>query len=311
MAEPTVKRGRRGTGRILLEAIGFLFLAYLAYTLVAGAFLSGPETVSGPDGALYAAGPEEARNAKLIVAPGVSVELLPSAAALAEARFDRFDVSDRGVVLVGHNNRIVDMLSNDPLLEGNNEIRSFGFVGGGGLAMVDEAGMLGVYDGGKFRPVGPAPIPAAVLTPSSDRTRLFLHREDGDGSGESPAIVAVGNERRPQILTGSFTPILAVGGDAFQTYYADGNSLFQILAPGKPNLVLTLPEPTQNILGIAVGGGAVYFATSHAVYLVDGDVVIPIVIGIGGDLRIRGSDLYVLAAEFGRVYRIHVADTPQ
>ena len=311
MAEAAAGKGGRGTGGILLEAIGFLFLAFIAWKLVSDLLSPGPKTVSGSDGGVYAAGPDEARNAKLIVAPGVSVELLPSARALAEARFDRFDVSDRGVVLVGLGARIVDMLSNEPLLKGRDDIHSFAFMEGGGLAMVDGEGRLGMYDEGAFSPAGQAPVPAAALTSSSDRTRLFVHRESDDPSGETPAILAVQKGQRPQVLTGSFTPIAAVGGDAFQTYYGDGNSLYQILAPGMPNLVLTLPDPAQTILGVAVAGRAVYFATDRAVYLLDGDVVLPLVIGIGGQIRIRGSDLYVLDAESGRIYRIALAEGRQ
>ncbi|MGH8498872.1 MAG: hypothetical protein ACRERV_08725, partial [Methylococcales bacterium] len=75
---------------------------------------------------------------------------------------------------------------------------------------------------------------------------------------------------------------------------------------GQPSLLLALPDKQQLIRGLAAAGDALYFSTEKAVYLLDNDIALPLVIGIGGELRMSGADVYVLDSKNGRVYRMAV-----
>lgn len=282
---------RTGWPRRIVEGLGFAFLLYLAGALICAAFR--------PD---HGYGPDEARDIQLTLAKGVTVEIMPSAASLASLRFEHFDLTASGAVLVGSGGQIFDMMSGEALASGAN-VRSFAITQEA-LAVVGSDGRLGHFDGQSIQYVAPAPVPEAEMTSSSDGTLLFLHRTGADDSGWTPALVSVAPGRAPQVLTGSFEPVGAVGGDAITTYFAVGNALYQIVAPGRPNLVLILPRQEDAILGIASGSGATYFSTARGIYLVTDDFALPLVLGIGGRLRIHGADLYVLSQAHGRVYRI-------
>ncbi|MEO8001517.1 MAG: hypothetical protein ABI644_06535 [Arenimonas sp.] len=278
--------------RLLFEVVGFILLAFLAFQIV--------RELLKDD---YSYGPDEIKNQELVLAPNISLELLPSARDLGNVGFKSFDISPKGTVLVGDCSRVFDLASGEALFDTPVEVHSFAFVGDA-LALVTGQGELGFYDGKQFRSVTKLPNVETGLMASSDRSRLFLYRESYDDSGNSPAIVSMRKGEAAEIVTGSFTPIKTIGGDAFQTYYADRNAIFQVVAQGQPSLVLTLPDSGQSILGLAAAGNVIYFSTAKAVYLLEDDVAIPLVIGIGGELRMLGADVYLLDSGNGRIYRI-------
>lgn len=278
--------------RLLLVAVGFVVLIIVGHGIVTH-YLSDRHSY----------GPREAEAFDLIVAPDVTVQILPSAASLAAARFEAFDVSPSGAVIVSTGSRVVDMESGEDVFKSREAIKSFAFVGGS-LAVIDARGQLGFYEAGGVHLVGEPPIPEARLTASSDRTRLFFRRGSYNADGEIPALMSMRKGSTPEVLTGSYSPISAVGGDSFQTLYSDRNALFQVITPGHPSLMFVLPDPAQTVTGIGVAGTAVYFATEQAVYALDEGLAVPLVIGLGGDLRIVGEALYILEPKHGRVYRI-------
>lgn len=280
-----------------VEFVGFAVLLYLAY---AGFVSLWP----GSDGYV----PASADAFAVTAAPGLSVEVLPSARTLSDVRFDGFDVAPSGAVIVSSGGRLADMSSGEDLFPGGEKIRSFAFVGDA-LAAVDAAGNIGFYDGGRFRAVGPEPLPGSRLVPSGDRTRLFVLRGDRDDGRNIPALAALRGDAEPEILTGSFAPLQAVGGDLLRAYFAEGEALFQIVTPGRPSLLLALPDPRMRITGIAVSGTAVYFATGRAVYALEDGLAVPLAIGVGGDIRVVAGALYVLDPARGRVYRISHSGT--
>lgn len=251
-------------------------------------------------------GPAEAEKLDLIVAPDVSVEILPSAKSLARSRFEAFDVSSNGAVIVSTGSRVVDMDSGEDLFTSGESVRSFAFVGEA-LAVINAGGQLGYYEDGRLHLVGEPPVLGARLAASSDRTRLFFCRGTYDADGEMPALVSMREGSTPEVLTGYYSAIKTVGGDSFRTLFSDRNALFQVITPGRPSLVLMLPDLAQTITGIVVGGTAVYFATERAVYALDDGIAVPLVIGLGGDLRVVGEALYVLEPKQGRVYRIVIS----
>ena len=287
----TEPRERASFFRLIAEGTGFLVLALIAGGLVISLLRSS-----------HSYGPDAAQDVRLTVAPGVSVELLPGARSLDSAVFANFDVSPGGAVLVGDGTQVFDLASGEPLLP-DRHVRSFAFAGGG-LALLRSDGKLGYFDGTSFHAVGDAPHVESGLVSSTDYSRLLLHRQSADDTGTAPAVVEFREGAAPRNLTGSFTPIAAVAGDAFQTYFAERNALYQLVSPGSPTIILTLPSVEQNILGIAVDGSATYFATDSGVYLLREGMAIPLVLGIGGRLRVSGEHLFVLSSRTGRIYRI-------
>jgi hypothetical protein len=254
-------------------------------------------------------GPPEASALDLTVAPDVSVELLPSASSLADARFDAFDVSPDGTVIVSTGSDIVDMGTGEEVFS-TKPIHSFAFVGET-LAAVDANDKLGYYEDGRLHYVGDAPFPQARLVAATDGSRLLFYR-NGSGIGsetgdDAPALASLAEGGGFDVLTGSENPIDTAGGDAFQTLFSVKNALFRIITPGQPLLVLMLPDPDLSITGIALAGTALYFATERGVYAVEDGVAAPLVIGLGGALRVVGGTIYLLNPNNGRVYRIVVS----
>lgn len=293
---------------VVLGVFGYVFLRPVKPPIEPdGTQIAGGEAAAPTPELSY--GPPEAAKIDVTVSPDVSIEIVPSAKSLANARFSAFDVSRNGLVVVDTGSAVVDMVSGEPVFTSGETVRSFAFVGDG-LAVIDGAGKFGYYaDEGRVRVVGDPPVPEADLAAASDGSRLYFLRGTADGEGSTPAIVALAaGASSPKVLTGSHEPIGAVGGDSFQTYFSVENSLFQLTTPGKPSLVMTLPEPTQVITGIAVGGGAVYFATKDAVYTLGEGIALPLAVGLGGDIRIVGSSLYVLEPDQRRIYRIALAE---
>lgn len=248
-------------------------------------------------------GPEEASQLDLTLAPGIAVNIIPSARSLASARFDRFDISPAGEIFVTEGARLLDMTTGDDVFQSGDRVRSFAFVADT-LAAIDANGSLGYYSDEGFQLVSKDLIAEPVLSPSSDRGRVFITRGTADHDLVSPALVSIRDGQAPEILTGSLDPIDAVGGDSFLTYYSVGAALFRLISRGEPRMLLILPEPDQTIVGIAAGGGAVYFSTRDAVYTIGDGLALPLVMGLGGQLRLSNGRLYVLSAEHGRVYSI-------
>lgn len=251
-------------------------------------------------------GPPEAANLDVIVAPGVVVEILPSAKSLAKARFDGFDVSPSGAIVALVDSQLVELASGEALFSTSSPVQSFAFIGDA-LAAIDADGNLAALEDGALRVIGKPPVEHARLAPSSEHTRLFFYRNEDGWLPDRPALAAM-EKSSIRVLTGSTTAIGIAGGDAFQTLFATGNALFHVITPGRPSLVLTLPDPAQAIIGIGIAGTATYFSTAHAVYALQDDIVIPIVLGLGGELRVSEGAVYVLDARQRRIYRITVAN---
>ena len=287
--------------------LGLLFLFLLAQVAWAGIDwlrADAPASSSGEPmlkAARYSYGPDDAREVELTLAPGVSAELLPSAESLGGRRFEQFDLTAAGAVLVLDEGRLFDMLSGEDLLGASAEVRAFAMAGGA-LAVVTDQGGLGYDDGSSFRRVADAPYPQTGLAPSTDRSTLFLYRESDDGGAAGAAVLALPSSAKPEYVAESPRAIRAVGGDVGAAYYADGSRLYRA-GPDGPELLLTVPDG-QPIFGIATAGRGIYFATQRAVFALDGAVALPLVLGIGGPLRLHGPDLYVLARRHGRVFRL-------
>ena len=77
-----------------------------------------------------------------------------------------------------------------------------------------------------------------------------------------------------------------------------------MLAPGHPHLLFLLPAEKGDVLGLACRGNGLYVSTAGAVYALQGSMLLPLVIGIGGPLVAQDGALWVLDRATGHLYRI-------
>ncbi len=291
MSDRPAPARRRGIG--FFTGAGIVFLLAVAWGVVR-AFLPSPASW----------GPATASALEVVASPSVSVEILPSAASLASARFEDFDVGRDAVVIVRRFGRLYDLTSGDAVFAGDVQVRSAAFVGDTMAVVPEGAGDIGYLDGSRLRLAGASPTDQPTLVGAADGSRLFVLRGTHDGEGTRPAVVAVRPGTEPEVLTGSFDPVEVAAGDANRLVYAIGGALFQVLEPGQPALLLSLPDRGETIVGVAVDGGATWFSTGRVVYALTDGLAVPIASGLGGKLRAAAGALFVLDATQGRVYRI-------
>lgn len=291
MSDNPVRTQRRGIG--FFTGAGLVFLVAVAWGVVR-AFLPSPPSW----------GPPSASALEVVASPSVSVEILPSAASLASARFEDFDVSRDAVVIVRRFGRLYDLTSGDAVLASDVQVRSAAFVGDTLAVVAEGAADIGYLDGSRLRLAGASPTDQPRLVGATDGSRLFVLRGTRDDEGARPAVVAVRPGTEPEVLTGAFEPVEVAAGDANRLVYAIGGALFQVLEPGQPALLLSLPDRGEAIVGVAVDGGATWFSTSRVVYALTDGLAVPLVSGLGGSLRAAAGALFVLDATQGRVYQI-------
>jgi hypothetical protein len=285
--------GHSPRGKSGLTFVHWIGFAILGWCLYAGARELWPKAPS------Y--GPDSAANLEVLAAPGFTVEVLPSHASLAHVGFRDFDVSPSGAVVVAVGRRVCDMSSGDDVFDSDDGVDSFAFAAGALVAT--SKGRVGVFDDGRFRSIGVSPLPGARVVGASDGSRFFLvRREAGDES--VPAIVSMRLDEEPEAMTGSWFDVTAAGGDDVRMVYAARSALFEVVAAGEPSLLLELPATNEDIVGAAVAGETTYFSTRRVVFALRDGVALPLVIGLGGDLRAVQSAVYLLEARQQRVYRI-------
>jgi hypothetical protein len=250
-------------------------------------------------------GPAGAAEVELIAAPGVSIDALPSHHSLSTMAFEDFDVSPNGTVLVLNMGRIFDMASGDELVQ---QIHSLAFFGDG-LLLVDFAGQFGYYDDGTFKRVGQMRMPQTRLNSTTDKRRAvaFVKAPSSNESSPALAVIDAGGPLKP--LTRSDSAITAAASDGFQTVFATYNRLWRIFEGGVPSRIVELPGP-EPIVGLAALGGRTYYSTSRGIWALDSDMALPIVLGLGGQLRTTREALYVLSTRNGRIYRVGLAAQP-
>src|SRR5207249_1596150 len=88
-----------------------------------------------------------------------------------------------------------------------------------------------------------------------------------------------------QALAGAPAVIETVAGDRRRRLFAVGGSLFSLVGPGRSLPLLDLPDPSVNVVGLAVDGETIYFSSPDVVYALRGGLAMPLVMGLGGPLR--------------------------
>ncbi len=289
----TDQEANPGCGRRVVEVIGLCMLLFLLFSGAREFWQSRAD----------AFGPPELEERDLTLAPGIQVEILSSAGSLRESRFDAFDVSPDGEVLVLIGTRLVALHSGEEVFTEDVAVQSFAFAQDV-LAITNMQNELGFLAQGRFELAGPAPMPTCRLRPTTDHTRLLFLRSDYDSNTGQPALMAMHSGQEPIALTGSNSPLTTAGGDVLQTYFSEKGSLFRLLTTDLPSMVFMLPEEDVSITGICVAGSTLYFSTEKAVYVLEEGIAIPLVLGAGGDLRLVEGALYVLDSASGRALRI-------
>ncbi len=248
-----------------------------------------------------AAGPSE----ELVCAPGTIVESLPRHRSLKERQWGAFDVMSGGGVILLADEGLYDLVGGKPLTGKDDRVRSFCVVDDTVVVVTVDDRIAHVTDRG-LAEAGNCPLLDADLIATSDGGLLFsgLARDAGEGTRRYFALVEIdpGGKARP--LCGSPQPIAAAASNKRQTWFAVGRSLFRLLEPGYPILVLSMPGVDDDILGLVLVDSTLYFSTSDTVYVLGGGIALPVVLGIGGKLRVTDDGLLVFDAQRRRIYRL-------
>ena len=279
----------------------FLWIAATAaIALAVGGFLlfrpHGPAPV-GPASAADAASVEYA-DVHATVAPRLRLETMPWSVQLPPDRADAFAALPGGEVVTRFRGVLFDAAGGGRLTKMDDDVLSVATVAGS-LAVITGSHRLAYLGEDGLQDAGSVPIGASRLQSSADGMELLLLRDE-----EPYALAALDADGRVRPLTGSPERIDAVAGTAARHVFSIGRELYTQEASDIPAMVLRLPAQNQQIIGVAMLGDHVYFATRGGVYAIEGSLAVPVVIGFGGVLQLTGSGLLILNAQNGRLYRL-------
>jgi hypothetical protein len=210
-----------------------------------------------------------------------------------------YDVSPDGAVLVLTGDNLFDAGSGKNLFgEPLKDPAWFAFAGRNLRILV--GGVLYAVDGGVPRRLLDVPMKSCVFVSDGERTflagvlpdgrpALFLHRE-GEGH---------------KALLSPDAPIDAMALSQDTLYFSSGSRIFALKEGGPPRLVAHLPRFTH-IPSVAadMGSGLLYFSDGDDLYALRGGDILLVREGLGGMLRVRGGDLYVLSWRGNALFRL-------
>lgn len=233
---------------------------------------------------------------QVTLAPSVHLQSLPWSGRLPNAGADQFAVSPGGGLVVRIGGALYDFADGEKLLSGGeNKIQSFALVDGA-LVVITANGRLGYVSDGSIDEVGEAPLQVSRMASSENSEQLFLY-----GGSSNYSLLALGADgvhplaRAPEMIE-------AVAGDSQRHAFSVGNSLFLQSGSEKPVMLLDFPDTT--ITGLALSGDVIFCATNKGIYQLQGALAIPLVLGMGGQLRLTPDGLLVLNPDNGRLYRL-------
>jgi hypothetical protein len=161
----------------------------------------------------------------------------------------------------------------------------------------DGALVLGAFVGDATLAVAPAPgpPPAVWLYGGALDEALTLHFLDGDAGreryhGVPPTAIALSGAGAALIASGLRVERVQRGSEAGESWSTAA--------------VVTLPDGEPDIVGLLDLDGHLLFATRECVYELRGDLVLPLVAGIGGPLVSWRGAVVVLDARTGRLFRL-------
>ncbi|HTD24889.1 MAG TPA: hypothetical protein VK738_19710 [Terriglobales bacterium] len=233
--------------------------------------------------------------ASFTTAPGVTVAVYPWSGSLPSTEIQDFDVSRDGNIVVRTGNALYDPSNGEKLAD---DVQSFTFVKGA-LAVQTTEGHLAFWADDTLHDVGPLPVPVSRILPSEDEEQLLL-----TSNGESSLYSLVPEEGTLEPLLGPTEGVETAAGSPQRHFFAVDSSLFLQAGAARPLMLLDLPEANDRIVGLATQGDDTFFASQNMVYQLRGGVAFPLVIGLGGTLRMAPDGLLVLDQKTGHLYRI-------
>lgn len=244
-------------------------------------------------------GPEEVLSVELTTAPGIGVEVIPVHESLSEKHLSSYDVDDEGMVVVVAGGSLYDLVTGKQLSQPDIHVTSVALVLGN-LVVTTSEDQIGIWGEDGIEDLTSLPLSEARVAPGTTGEFLVW----GETVEGDHALVSFNLEGPPRFISGSPLPILTAAASSQQAWFSIEETLFSLTESGNPELVLALPDEKSLITGVALSGGRKYFSTSDTVYLLQEVAALPLVIGIGGQLRAAAGGIFVLDDRLGHLYRI-------
>ena len=236
---------------------------------------------------------ERFNDIQVTLAPGVSLQSLPWNDNLPRSGAEQFAILPSGNLVVRAGGRLYDFSDGSPLVSGTDIVQSFALVKGA-LAVITSNGRLGYVGDQSISDVGAAPQDTTAIASTSGGDELFLLNGN--------ALSSLSDDGMVHALVASPEAISAVGGDRERHVFSVGNSLFLQSGAGRPVMLIDFPD--QRILGVALDGDRIYCSTPRGIYQVRGALMVPLALGVAGELLPASDGLFVLNAENSRLYRL-------
>lgn len=240
-------------------------------------------------------------NFKLVVPRNVEVSTLlipPGSTPAAPGSNLAFDIDPDGLPVFADGPNLKVFGSPRPLATaGSKPIEDFAWMSDGALVLLTQGRLAGL--GPKGVELGPAtPAPDMRVRPAGKNAAYIF------GGAHEPANHDVYLFERTGRIAKLFAapgPVTAVAGDGKTSYVATERTLIR-LAEGKPaKVVLKTADP---IISVDVAPQGLFYATASSVgYLSRAGVAYDFLRGAGGAVRVRGSALFLLLRDDGKVIR--------
>lgn len=238
----------------------------------------------------------------ITAAPFAHAESVPWNPKLPDSSVDGFDVSPDGYLVLSINGMLYDAATGKPLTDfTGNSIGSVAFVDGSVVGITFDMN-IGYLNEQGFQIVGVAPFISRRIQGMTDGRGAFL-MQDLTPFG----LAVVHPDGSTEALTGAADKIIAVAGTESRHVFAVGDELY--VQDGTSTPLLLLKTGDKEITGVALDSGAIYFSTIKGIYIVHGAVALPVVLGLGGSLRMYNHSLVVLNAANNRIYRVTLGST--
>lgn len=176
--------------------------------------------------------------------------------------------------------------------------------GPAGLVLLTRTGVLATLNDGKLQTGEPLYDPTWRLAPADESVpAVWIY----DGGAQTDLILRPldGSDSLQHLNWPGLTALRAAGQGGFLA--ATGNRLERAqLAEGfvSTDLILILPEDSPPIVSILDRAGRLFFSTRDAVFALQGNLVLPLAEGIGGELSLWRDGILVHDARTLRLYQL-------
>ncbi len=210
-----------------------------------------------------------------------------------------FDVGPDGAVLVLTGDNIHDAGSGEYLFGGPLKDPAWLSFAGRGFRLLAE-GALYAVDGGAPRKLLDIPLKSCVF--AADGDRIYIGGVDADGRA-TLFLYKEGTGYKP--LLSLDTPIDAMTLARGELLFSSGSRIYALKGGGPARLFARLPR-FSHIPSLAAdeASGLLYFSDGDDLYALRGGDFVLVREGIGGMLRCRGGELYVLSRRERALFRL-------